>query len=184
MMWAQAGQHAGGTAVEGTNYKIRLGTMDGTLADESDAAFALKICGESTLHPAGDLQVMKPDLQLNPADWPPLQIARVPKLQVSDLKYNYASKCFEAWVRNNGNAPFVGHFGWKWITDCGVREANKDIPPEQSALLENGPGLYFSFPCTPDLGACSVRASFAIDPFAMDGRHYEPSSMKKVLPEL
>ncbi len=181
--WADAGALAGSRAEPGEGYLVRLVTLDGSLADTSNAPFSLKDCGGPGLRPGGKL----PEAQIEPTfsrpDQPPFHFQPAPRLQVSELTYNHSNQCFEAWVKNAGHAPFVGHFHWQWITDCGVRDSTKDIPPDQSALLETGRGLYFPFACSAAPGACFVHASFAIDPYSLDGRHFAPSSLQGDFPQ-
>lgn len=179
--WPLAGNYNGGTAPEGANYKIRLVAMDGsgTLFDESDAAFSLKQCGASGLQPVSQVHEFKPKNSFDPTELSPADSQRAPKLQIRDFTYNYRMGFLEAWVKNVGNAPFVGHFRWQWVTECGIREANKDIPPSQSAILETSTGMPFHFECDPAPGACSMHASFSIEPMESDGTRLESSLLQK-----
>lgn len=171
--WADAGALPGGRAEPGAGYLVRLVTMDGSLADTSNAPFSLQDCGGSGLQPGGQPPTLQIKPQFSRPDLPPLQIAHAPRLRITDFAYNYANACFECRVRNMGNAPFVGHVRWRWITDCGAREATQDIPDWDPLLPGDAQGVYHPFACVPNRGACSVHAAFSIEPFAMNGTAFE-----------
>ena len=189
--WPQAGQHAGGTATAGANYKVRIMAMDGALADQSDAAFTLKTCSGG-VH-AGDLQVSQPptpqvsvnqppDLQVSRAQTPQVDIARAPKLEVARLWFDWRSHTLLAAVRNVGNAPFIGEFQWWWSTDCGNREGSREIREWFSPQLETEEGVICSLACPLPSRSCSRHARLEIRPVAKNGTVYPYSSMEKDLP--
>jgi len=165
------GTLAGGAALQGSGYSVKVRLQEQPVSDTSNGTFS--ITPEIQLaNPPGVAQL----------DRPQFDIYRSPKLEIRELSYNYSRKKFEAWVKNTGNEPFVGHFRWTWVTYCGSRSANKDIPPSQSAALSSPQGMHFEFECNPPVNECSMDAMFEIIPVEMDGNRLESKQVTKTFP--
>ena len=168
------GSVTGGSVPTGAGYKVKVELQAEPIADDSDVTFTIGLPLQAT--------TLNPPHEVTQLDRPPFEIMRIPKLEIRDLTYNYRQKCFEAWGKNTGNAPYVGRFRWEWFTDCGTRSGHKDIPPSQSAYLESPEGMHFSFDCNPPLRECSIFGIFSIAPVTMDGKRLKNAQVQKHVP--
>lgn len=165
------GNVIGATLPPGSGYKVKVRVQGEPVSDSSDLPFSI----------LPQIQAQeRPPLTL--PETPQFSVYRSPELVIRDLTYDYRNNRFEAWVRNTGNAPFVGRFRWEWHTLCGSRAAYKDIPPNQSAVLERPEGMHFSFDCNPPLHQCAMEAHFSIAPRTQDGKNLPSSQADRDLP--
>jgi hypothetical protein len=177
-----AGTIADGSLQPNRQYRIRI-SKDAQHFGESPGAITLlpPASNQVSVTQPGGGQIQpnqQPKGSITKPTQPNFDIARAPKLEIVEFKYNYREKRLEALVKNTGNAPFAGRFYWEWNTDCGGRSGTKDVPPNQSEWLVS-PGLFFDIPCNPRLLDCTIRAAFTIEPVSQNGTRYARSQVQK-----
>lgn len=183
--WADAGALSAGRAEPGAGYLVRLATMDGTLADTSDAPFSLQDCGGSGLRPGGK----PPEAQIAPTfsrpDLPTANLKKAPKLRITDLEYSYGQgqDQFMAWVKNVGAAAFIGTIRCTWTSPCGgYMETRTYVHADEWHDIDPQRGWPFILPCAMPRAVCAVHASCVIEPQGADGTNYGRSSVEGDFP--
>jgi hypothetical protein len=183
--WTDAGALAAGRATAGDGYLVRLVTLDGSLADTSDAPFSLRDCGGAVLRPGGEMPTAQAQAQFSRPDLPAAALKKTPKLRITDFEYSYGQgqNQFIAWVKSVGDAPFIGTIRVTWTSPCGGHQETRtyyhadewhDVDPQR--------GWPFILPCTMPRAFCAVHASCTIEPTGADGTHYERLAAEEDFP--